>query len=114
MSQTASFAEEKEQLSGQTEISGNGSFAGQREIIFDGHNEKTHQGEGLIWPRKFTNGDPYQNICWEKRVAKISKSDGFIVFEQKDVEVPSFWSQTATDVVASKYFRGKMNSPERE
>src|SRR3989344_7179268 len=114
MPETNTFTEEKDQFSNQTEISGNGFFAGQREIIFDGHNEKTHQGEGLVWPRKFTNGDPYQNIRWEKRIAKIARNDGTVVFEQKDVDVPSFWSQTSTDVVASKYFRGKMNSPERE
>ncbi len=36
------------------------------------------------------------------------------MFEQKDIEVPNFWSQTATDIVASKYFRGRMDSPERE
>src|SRR5213076_1074667 len=36
------------------------------------------------------------------------------VFEQKDVEFPKFWSQTATDIVAQKYFRGRMTSPERE
>ena len=47
-------------------------------------------------------------------MAKIVKGDGTIVFEQSNVEVPSFWTQTATDIVASKYFRGKLDSPERE
>lgn len=75
---------------------------------------KTHQGSGLVWESKFAQGDPYQNIRWEKRTAKIVKSNGEVVFEQVDVEVPDFWSQTATDIVASKYFRGKLNSPERE
>lgn len=75
---------------------------------------KTHQGEGLIWPGYFTQGDPYKNIRWEKRTAKISKSDGTTVFEQPEVEVPDFWSQTATDIVASKYFRGTMDSSQRE
>ncbi|MBI2626632.1 MAG: vitamin B12-dependent ribonucleotide reductase [Parcubacteria group bacterium] len=69
---------------------------------------------GLNWPRFFGEGDPYDFIQWERRTAKITKSDGSIVFEQKDIEAPSFWSQTATDIVASKYFRGKINSPERE
>jgi ribonucleoside-diphosphate reductase alpha chain len=57
--------------------------------------------------------DPFDEIEWETR-------DGFIpgkdkpVFEQKDVEFPKFWSQTATNIVAQKYFRGRMTSPERE
>ncbi|MBI4117095.1 MAG: vitamin B12-dependent ribonucleotide reductase [Parcubacteria group bacterium] len=66
------------------------------------------------WTSKFIQGDPFDQINWVRRDAKISSSDGGIVFEQKDVEVPEFWSQTATDIVASKYFSGKKNSPERE
>lgn len=69
---------------------------------------------GLTWPRLFSAGDPYASIRWEKRDAKIAKNTGEIVFEQKDVEVPDFWSQTATDIVASKYFRGRLGFPERE
>ena len=66
------------------------------------------------WTPKFTQGDPFDQINWVKRDAKIGSSDGRIVFEQKKVEVPEFWSQMATDIVASKYFSGKKNSPERE
>ena len=40
--------------------------------------------------------------------------DGRVVFEQREVEVPRFWSQTATNVVVSKYFRGPLGSPQRE
>lgn len=69
---------------------------------------------GFLWPRLFGNGHPYDEIEWEKRTAKIAKGDGAVVFEQHDVEVPSFWTQTATDIVASKYFRGQINTPERE
>lgn len=69
---------------------------------------------GLAWSRKFGNADPYSNIIWEKRDARIKKASGEIVFEQKSIEVPSFWSQTALDIVASKYFRGKLESLERE
>jgi ribonucleoside-diphosphate reductase alpha chain len=76
--------------------------------------EVIDSGIGIKWPRLFGSGHPYDSIEWEKRTAKISKEDGTIVFEQKDIEVPSFWTQTATDIVASKYFRGKLNSPERE
>lgn len=69
---------------------------------------------GLRWPRIFGTKHPYDEIVWEKRTAKITKGDGTVVFEQKDVEVPNFWSQTATDIVASKYFRGRLDAPERE
>ena len=69
---------------------------------------------GFLWPRLFGSGHPYEEIEWDKRMAKISKGDGTVVFEQNNIEVPSFWSQTAVDIVASKYFRGQLNSPERE
>ena len=46
--------------------------------------------------------------------AVIANERGKIVFEQKDVEVPKFWSQLATNVVVSKYFRGHVGTPERE
>src|SRR6476620_8331052 len=57
--------------------------------------------------------DPFDEIEWETRVAFIPGKDK-PVFEQKDVEFPKFWSQTATNIVAQKYFRGRMTSPERE
>jgi len=66
------------------------------------------------WKRLFGEINPYDSIVWEKRTAKIERGDGTVVFEQKDVEVPSFWTQTATDIVASKYFRGRLGTPERE
>ena len=74
---------------------------------------------GLHWTHLFGltgqgQAHPYDGIVWERRTAKITKSDGTVVFEQKDVEVPDFWTQTATDIVASKYFRGRLDSPERE
>lgn len=64
----------------------------------------------------FTNAiaDVFKSCEWELRDAVIKNADGSIVFEQKDVEVPSHWSQLATNVVASKYFRGAMDSPSRE
>lgn len=71
--------------------------------------------KGLKWPRLFGEDvDPYDLIHWEKRVARITKANGEVVFEQRDVEAPDFWSQTATDIVASKYFRGRLGSAERE
>ncbi|MDP3793631.1 MAG: hypothetical protein Q8R07_02660, partial [Candidatus Uhrbacteria bacterium] len=80
----------------------------------DSYLHKTHHGSGLIWESRFVQGDPYQSIRWEKRTAKISKSDGTVVFEQRNVEVPDFWSQTATDIVSSKYFRKPFGSPDKE
>src|ERR671937_248154 len=65
--------------------------------------------------RRFTipGRDPFDEIEWETRDALIPGKDG-PVFEQKGVEFPKFWSQTATNIVAQKYFRGRMSSPERE
>jgi len=53
-------------------------------------------------------------VIWEKRLATITDHKGQVIFEQKNVEVPSFWSQTATNIVASKYFRGRLGTTERE
>src|SRR5438093_12281959 len=71
--------------------------------------------KGLRLERRFTHEGvhPYDEIEWELRDSAIPGESGN-VFEQKGVEVPKFWSQTATNVVASKYFRGKLGSPERE
>src|SRR5207244_2498898 len=57
---------------------------------------------------------PYDEVQWETRTANIGNESGKTVFEQKDVEVPTFWSQLATNVVVSKYFRGHVGTPERE
>jgi ribonucleoside-diphosphate reductase alpha chain len=57
--------------------------------------------------------DPFDEIEWELRDAFIPGKDA-PVFEQKGVEFPKFWSQTATNIVAQKYFRGRLGSPERE
>jgi ribonucleoside-diphosphate reductase alpha chain len=71
--------------------------------------------KGLRLQRHFTQEGvhPYDEIEWEVRDAVIP-GEGGNVFEQKGVEVPRFWSATATNVVASKYFRGKLTSPDRE
>src|SRR3954465_11598323 len=71
--------------------------------------------KGLHLERFFTTAGvhPYDEVEWERRDAKIG-GEGGTVFEQKGVEVPKFWSMTATNVVASKYFRGKLTSPDRE
>ncbi|MCH2172193.1 vitamin B12-dependent ribonucleotide reductase [Myxococcota bacterium] len=71
---------------------------------------------GLTIPRYFTRAgeDPFETVEWEIRSAKIADEQGETVFEQKDVEVPKSWSQLATNVVVSKYFRGHVGTPERE
>ncbi len=57
---------------------------------------------------------PYDEVAWERRSAGIQAEGGQAVFEQDDIEVPKDWSQLATNVVASKYFRGQLGSPRRE
>src|SRR5690349_3001773 len=65
---------------------------------------------GLSIERKFTSPgqDPFDTVEWELRSASVGK------FEQNDVEFPKTWSQNATNIVAQKYFRGRIGSPERE
>ena len=72
--------------------------------------------EASVAPGRFftiPGRDPFEEVEWELRHAHIPGKDG-PAFEQKDVEFPKFWSQTATNIVAQKYFRGRMSSPERE
>ncbi|MGP8161784.1 MAG: vitamin B12-dependent ribonucleotide reductase [Candidatus Dormibacteria bacterium] len=71
---------------------------------------------GLRIERRFTTRGvhPYDEVRWEKRTASISSEKGELVFEQRDCEVPAFWSQMATNVVVSKYFRGPQGTPRRE
>ena len=71
---------------------------------------------GLTVERRWTRPGvhPYDEVAWEIRTASIGSESGKVVFEQKDVEVPAFWSQLATNVVVSKYFRGHLGTPERE
>ncbi|HUM13486.1 MAG TPA: vitamin B12-dependent ribonucleotide reductase [Myxococcaceae bacterium] len=71
---------------------------------------------GLNIPRYFTTPgvDPADEMAWEYRTAGITGEDGKVVFEQKGIEVPKSWSMLATNVVASKYFRGTPGTPERE
>src|SRR5690242_15821331 len=78
-------------------------------------NTVVEESAGLGLRRFFTipGRDPFDEIEWETRDALIPGKDA-PAFEQKDVEFPKFWSQTATNIVAQKYFRGRMSSPERE
>jgi ribonucleoside-diphosphate reductase alpha chain len=71
---------------------------------------------GLNFDRFFTDGkiSPFDLVEWEKRTALIGNEKGVTIFRQENIEVPKNWSQTATNIVASKYFHGKPGSPERE
>ena len=71
---------------------------------------------GLAFRRFFTKPgeSPYDQVEWEKRIAQITDAQGNVIFEQKDVEVPKDWSMTATNIVASKYLHGTLDTPERE
>ena len=71
---------------------------------------------GLSFRRLFTKPgvSPYDEVEWELRLAQITDSQGNVIFEQKDVEVPKDWSMTATNIVASKYLHGKIGTPDRE
>jgi len=83
---------------------------------FEGREQDGSKVKGLAWERRFTQPGihPYDELEWELRTAAISSETGKTVFEQKDVEVPKSWSQLATNVVVSKYFRGHVGTPERE
>ena len=74
------------------------------------------ESPGLSFPRFFSEAgvDPFDDIEWELRDAVIGNDRGEVVFEQRDVEIPKAWSQQATNIVVSKYFRGQLGSPTRE
>jgi ribonucleoside-diphosphate reductase alpha chain len=73
-------------------------------------------GRGLHVERRFTRPGthPFDEVTWEQRGAVIANEKGETVFEQLDCEVPAAWSQMATNVVVSKYFRGPLGTPRRE
>src|SRR5262249_59784207 len=81
-----------------------------------GGRREGRKAKGLSIERAFTRAgeDPFDSVAWELRSAKISGEGGEVVFEQKDVEIPKTWSQLATNVVVSKYFRGHLDAPDRE
>ncbi|MCX6635874.1 MAG: PhzA/PhzB family protein, partial [Acidobacteria bacterium] len=74
---------------------------------------------GVSFSRYFTarlepGRTPYDEIQWDLRSASICNDKGQVIFEQRDIEIPADWSQTATNIVASKYFHGKLGAPDRE
>ncbi|NNN19532.1 MAG: vitamin B12-dependent ribonucleotide reductase [Acidimicrobiaceae bacterium] len=75
------------------------------------------QRSGIGLRRFFTTQgvDPYDTVVWERRDSRITNfQDGSVAFEQLQVEVPSTWSVNATNILAQKYFRGTLGTPERE
>ena len=77
---------------------------------------ETPAKHGLKFRRLFTKPGfpPFDEIEWELRTTTIQNEKGEVIFEQRNVEVPKDWSQTATNIVASKYFHGRRGTPEHE
>jgi ribonucleoside-diphosphate reductase alpha chain len=77
---------------------------------------KRKESKGVAVPRVFSQAgaNPFDTVEWDRRTAGITDDKGKVIFEQHDVEVPKSWSMLATNVVASKYFYGEINTPERE
>ena len=90
-----------------------------RNAVINGHDSESPSApvqRGLTFKRFFTKAGqhPFDEIEWELRTASIQNEKGQVIFEQRNVEVPKDWSQTATNIVASKYFHGKLGTAERE
>lgn len=123
LSQTNEDQTNESQTNGQTNESGNNGVAdGVTNTATTGKNagkkaaKRSASGTGLTIERYFTKPDvdPFDTVEWELRSAIIANEKGEVVFEQTDVEIPAAWSQLATNVVVSKYFRGHVGTPERE
>ncbi len=90
-----------------------------RNAVINGHVSESPSApvqRGLTFKRFFTKAGqhPFDEIDWELRTASIQNEKGQVIFEQAHVEVPREWSMTATNIVASKYFHGKLGTVERE
>ena len=85
--------------------------------VVEGTARTTGKGlRGLTFTRVYSDPSvsPYDAIEWELRTASIVSEKGETIFEQKNVEVPKSWSQTATNIVVQKYFHGRMGTADRE
>ncbi len=84
----------------------------------ESHSGQKHEGAtaGVRWTRFFSKAgvSSYSDVTWERRTASITDASGGTIFEQKDVEVPTDWSMTATNIVASKYLHGHIGTPQGE
>src|SRR5258708_581373 len=81
-----------------------------------GRTDQAGVDKGLVFERRFTDGktSAFDMVEWERRTALIGNEKGTTIFRQEGVEVPKNWSQTATNIVTSKYFHGKPGSSDRE
>ncbi|CAN5774920.1 vitamin B12-dependent ribonucleotide reductase [soil metagenome] len=101
---------------------GSANRSGETEMTSVGQTSRSGEAQapvgasGIEYNRFFTKEglDPFDEIEWDTRSAVIGNEKGSVVFEQRDVEIPRFWSQQATNIVVSKYFRGTIGTPERE
>jgi ribonucleoside-diphosphate reductase alpha chain len=102
--------------SGQTVSSATGNTAAHTEPAESARTRRSQASPGLEFPRFFSTAgvDPFDQIEWDMRDAVIGNEKGAVVFEQRGVEIPKAWSQQATNIVVSKYFRGHVGSPDRE
>ncbi len=84
-------------------------------VAYTAESAATSRG-GVEFSRHFTKEgvSPYSQIEWEVRTAVITNEKGDVLFQQEGVEVPKSWSQTATNIVVSKYFHGQVETPQRE
>ena len=91
-------------------------YIGFRQKLNVAHRTTPTYGNGIAMSRYFTKAGvhPFEELKWERRTAVIKSEKGDVIFEQRDVEVPVDWSQTATNIVVSKYFKGKIGDVERE
>ncbi len=99
-----------------TPVQGAAEAVSRRAPRRSGNGKVAVAARGLHIERRFTKPGvhPYDEVQWERRTASIANEKGEVVFEQKDCEIPAFWSQMATNVVVSKYFRGPLGTPRRE
>src|SRR3954467_1035777 len=69
--------------------------------------KRAKKSRGLTFERRFTtaSGDALSDMTWEGRTSVITNPDGSVVFKMEGAEIPAGWSQLATDIVVSKYFR---------
>jgi len=91
-------------------------FAGEAATAASGAPAPKETVRGLSIPRRYTTAgqDPFDKVKWELRSATIANDKGEVLFQQDNVEIPANWTQMATNVVVSKYFRGGQGTPDRE
>src|ERR1700733_9178097 len=71
------------------------------------HGKSSKKRKGVPLERRYTTAGqpPLDAVVWERRRSVITGSDGSVVFKMDGAEIPAEWSQLATDIVVSKYFR---------